>query len=136
MDIQFYDKLYSALKEYNEKIGKPHGNCVLDEEPLKPSYPITIIEEIRNVADNSFDTCFDRVASVGYSINIYAQGKGKVTKKDIAREIAQKVDEFMTNFAGLKRVGFAGDGLVRDNSLHRIIMTYTGNLHENRQKIF
>lgn len=132
MDILAAEYIYKGLKQYNSTQGNPYGNEVVDEEPLDPVYPITIISEIRNKATATYNTPYERVASVGYAIDIYAQTKGKISKKQIARELAEVADKYMTNI-GLLRIGFVPDGLVRDASLYRITMTYSGNLHENRR---
>lgn len=132
MDILAAEYIYEGLKKYNSTQGNPYGNKVVDEEPLDPVYPITIISEIRNKATAAYNTPYERVASVGYAIDIYAQTKGKISKKQIARELAEVADKYMTNI-GLLRIGFVPDGLVRDASLYRITMTYSGNLHENRR---
>ena len=134
MDIQAYDYIYEGLKAYVASKENHYGCTVVDEEPLDPIYPLIIISEIRNLSNASFNTCFDRVSSIGYSIDIYAQTMGEKTKKQIARELAKLADEYMTN-QHFDRVGFVPDGLVRDASLHRIIMTFTGNLHENTRRI-
>ena len=134
MDIEASELIYNALKAFVESKGNPYGCTVVDEEPYNPTYPVIIISEIRNVSNTSFDTPFDRVASIGYSIDIYAQSMGDKTKKQIARELAKLADEYMCN-QNFKRVGFVPNGLVRDNSLHRILATYSGNLHENTRRI-
>lgn len=136
MDIKVYGEIYNGLKAYNERNGAPYGNTVLDEEPINATYPITIIDEIRNTANTNFNGCFERVSTIGYKITIYAQDKGDFSKKQIARELAEFVDRFMTNYVGLSRVGFAPQALVRDNSLHGVVLTYSGSLHENRRIIY
>lgn len=134
MDIYASELIYKGLKSYNEQKGKPYGNEVVDEEPLDPIYPLTIIQEIRNVQNPFYRNPIESVSSIGFSVEIYAQNMGDKTKKQIAREISKFVDEYMSAI-GLERSGFVPDGLVRDASLHRIIMTYTGNLHENTRRI-
>lgn len=132
MDILVYDYLYEGLKDFNEKSGKPRGNTIVRYAPENPTYPLTVIGEIRNVANTSFNTRFDRVSSMGYSIRIYAKSKGKMDKQTIAREVAQMVDNYMTS-CGLNRVSFNANESINDDSIFEIIMTYSGNLHENRR---
>lgn len=134
MDIYASELIYEGLKSYNERMGKPYGNEVVDAEPLDPIYPVTIIQEVRNVQNPLYRSPMERVSSIGFSVEIYAQDMGEKTKKQIARELAKLADEYMTN-QHFDRVGFVPDGLVRDASLHRIIMTYSGNLHENTRRI-
>jgi hypothetical protein len=95
---------------------------------------LIMISEIRNTANPSYNTPFERVASIGFSVDIYAQSQGDISKKTIARELAKLADEYMSAI-NLLRSGFVPDGLVRDASLHRIIMTFTGSLHENTRRI-
>lgn len=134
MDIYASELIYEGLKSYNENMGKPFGNEVVDEEPLDPIYPLTIIQETRNVQNPNYRSPMERVASIGFSVEIYAQDMGDKTKKQVARELAKLAFEYMTAI-GFEQSGFVPDGLVRDASLHRIIMTFTGNLHENSRRL-
>ena len=136
MNIKEYTNIYESLKKFNDEQKKAlYGNTVLDEEPLeKKVFPFTIIQEIRNVANQQYDTRYDTVSNLGYSIDIFAKQKGNISKQTIAREIALKVNEFMTEYVGLSRVGFIPNNIVMDGAVCRITMTYNGNLHENRNK--
>lgn len=133
MDILAYNYLYDGLVDMNEKSGKPRGNVIVHYPPEKPTYPLTVFDEIRNVANASYNTAFDRVSSTGYVARIYAKTKGKVDKQTIAREVAQMVDKYLT-YCGLLRISYNANESVNDNSIYEIIMTYSGNLHENRRK--
>lgn len=133
MDILAYDGLKEGMKQYNEKYGKPHGNSVVDKSPKSPTYPLTIFNEIRNVANTSFNSPFEKVGSMGYSVRIEAKNKGKVTNQTIAREIAQFINRYLENFK-LFRISYNENPSVNDDSIYEIIMTYFGNLHENRRK--
>lgn len=133
MDILAYDYLKEGLKEYNEKLGKPHGNVIVPYATKNSTYPLTVFSEIRNVANPSFNTNFDRVASTGYAIRIYAKNKGKVDKQTVAREVAQFVDKYLSSF-NLTRISYNETQSVNDDSIYEVIMTYSGNLHENRRK--
>lgn len=132
MDIKAYDYLYEGLKDFNEKSGKPRGNDIVHYPPTTPTYPLTVFDEIRNVANSSYNTCFDRVASTGYVARIYAKTKGNITKQQIAREVAEMVDKYLSS-VGLLRISYNANESVNDNSIYEIIMTYSGNLHENRR---
>lgn len=132
MDIIAYDDLKSGLKEFNENVGKPYGNIIVAYPTSKSTYPHTVFDEIRNVA-TSMNSDFDRVASTGYSARIYAKTKGNIDKQKIAREVAQMVDKYLTSFR-LTRISFNANESINDNSIYEIIMTYSGNLHENRRK--
>ena len=132
MDILAYEYLKSGLKDYNSKYGKPHGNSIVGKAPSNPTYPLTIFNEIRNVSTN-FNSSFDRVGSVGYSVRIEAKDKGKINNQTIAREIAQFINKYLENFK-LSRVSYNENTSVNDDSIYEIIMTYSGNLHENRRK--
>lgn len=133
MDIIAYNYLYDGLVDMNEKSGKPRGNVVVHYPTANPTYPYTVFDEIRNVANASYNTCFERMASTGYVARIYAKTKGKVDKQTIAREVAQMVDKYLT-YCGLLRISYNANESVNDNSIYEIIMTYSGNLHENRRK--
>lgn len=131
MDILTYDYLKEGLKQYNEQSGKPYGNVIVPFPTSNSTYPHTVFDEIRNVGTN-FNTAYERVASVGYVVRVYAKTKGNFDKKTIAREVAKMCDDYLSNFK-LTRISFNGNESVNDNSIYEIIMTYSGNLHENRR---
>lgn len=134
MDIKAYEYMLQGLKDYNAQVGAPYANVVVAYPTTNTTYPHTVFDEIRNVANPNYNGCYERVASVGYRADIYAKTKGNVTKQTIAREIAQYVDIYLTNI-GLTRVSFNVSELENDSSIYHIIMTYSGNLHENRRNL-
>ena len=134
MDILAYEYMLQGLKDYNATIEQNYGNVVVATPPTNPTYPLTVFDEIRNVANPNYNSCYERVASVGYRADVYAKTKGSVSKQIIARRIAQEVDRYLTN-VGLTRVSFNVSELENDSSLYHIIITYSGNLHENRRNI-
>ena len=133
MDILAYEYMLQGLKDYNSTIEQNYGNVVVATPPTNPTFPLTVFDEIRNVANPNYNGCFERVSSVGYRADIYAKTKGNITKQIIARRIAQEVDNYLTN-VGLTRVSFNISELENDNSIYHIIMTYSGNLQEFRRK--
>jgi hypothetical protein len=133
MDILTYEYLLNSLKEYNKEIDQNYGNVVVATPPTNPTFPLTVFDEIRNVANQNYNSCYERLASVGYRADIYAKTKGSVTKQIIARKIAQQVDEYLTAI-GLTRVSFNVSELENDSSIYHIIMTYSGNLQENKRR--
>ena len=134
MDILAYDYMLQGLKDYNATIEQNYGNVVVATPPTNPTYPLTVFDEIRNVSNPNYNSCYERVASVGYRADVYAKTKGSVSKQIIARRIAQEVDRYLTN-VGLSRVSFNVSELENDSSIYHIIMTYSGNLHENRRNL-
>ena len=133
MDIYAYDYMLQGLKEYNASVEKNYGNVIVKYPTKDTTYPHTVLSEIRNVANPSYNTCHERVASVGYSVRIYAKTKGNKDKQTIAREIALICDNYLSGI-GLTRISFNANESINDNSIYEIIMTYSGNLHENRRK--
>ena len=133
MDILAYEYMLQGLKDYNSTIEQNYGNVVVATPPTNPTFPLTVFDEIRNVANPNYNGCFERVSSVGYRADIYAKTKGNITKQIIARRIAQEVDNYLTN-VGLTRVSFNVSELENDSSIYHIIMTYSGNLQEFRRK--
>ena len=134
MDTKAYEYMLQGLKDYNATIEQYYGNVVVATPPTNPTYPLTVFDEIRNVSNVNYNSSYDRVASVGYRADIYAKTKGSVSKQIIARRIAQEVDKYLTNI-GLIRVSFNVSELENDSSIYHIIITYSGNLHENRRKL-
>ena len=133
MDIHAFEQLFTAYKEYNNDLADNYGNEIVDLPPINPEFPLTIFSEIRNVANAQYHSCYERVASVGYRVDIYAKDKGKFSRLQIAREIAEQADTFFT-LCGLNRVSFNGNALSDEGGTYHIIMTYSGNLEEYRRR--
>lgn len=135
MDIVVYDKLLQALKEYNSSIEQNYGNVVVPYPTQEPTYPYTVFDEIRNVADRRYNTVYDKVSSIGYRVDIYAKTKGSVAKQKIARKLMKYIDDFLTYNVGLLQVSYNANELENDSSIYHIILTYSANLNENRRRI-
>ena len=133
MDIYAYDYMLQGLKDYNASVAKNYGNEVVKSRTTNTTYPLTVFSEIRNVANPSYNTCHVKVASVGYSVRIYAKTKGNKDKQTIAREIALICDNYLSGI-GLTRISYNANESINDNSIYEIIMTYSGNLFENKRK--
>lgn len=133
MDILTYDYLLQGLKDHNSRATKNYGNTVLRLPPSDPKYPISILREIRN-SSTGYNTCYQKVASVGYRVDIFAQAKGKISHDIIARTIAKEIDDYMTE-NNLSRVSKNENELIDEQRvLYHIILTYEGNLDENRRR--
>lgn len=133
MDIYAYDELYEGLKEYNENCENNYENVVVKFPTTDSTYPHTVFAEVRNTQDRRFKTAIDRVASVGYLVNIYAKNLGDTDKMTVARECAKIVDEYLGS-QNLLRESFNANDMIGDSSVYQIIMTYSGSLLENRRK--
>ena len=134
MDIQINKDIYSNLKEFNDNRGDNYGNKVLEAVPKNKIYPYTVFQTVRDVADTRYNTPFDRVSNKGYRIDIYAQDKGQILRKDIAEQISKIVDFYLSNYYKLTRASFNAIDLENEGTVYHIIMMYSGNLHENRRK--
>lgn len=132
MDVHAYKDLYNSYEAYNDSLENNYGNIVTDLPPNRPELPITVFSEVRNVA-TAFNSCFGKVASVGYRVDIFAQDKGEISRIDIAREIAQQADEFFTAL-GLQCTSFNANALYDEGGTYRIMLVYSGNLDESRRR--
>ena len=133
MDIDSYDIILERLKDFNEKSEQNFGNEIVEYPTTNTTFPYTIFEEVRNVQNPRFKSPYDRVASVGYIVRIYAKNQGDYDKKTIARRCAKIVDDYLTSI-GLTRTSFNVNDLVNEGSIYEIIELYSGNLHEFRKK--
>lgn len=134
MDIQVNKDIYNGLKAYNTSNSTTnYGNTVLEVAPKNKVYPYTLIQVIRDVANTNYNTCFGRVSSKGYRVDIYAQDKGKILRKDVADVISQQVDYFLSEI-GLQRVSYNAIDLENEGTTYHIIMTYSADLDEYRRK--
>ena len=140
MDIKLYNDILEGLKKWNEAEGKPFGNSVAKMQTTETKYPLTVFEEINNTANGQFATCYDRLSTLGYRLTVYAKdsrkGEVKTDKQEVARQIAQKMNEFLTDYVGLHQMGFSPKPMLNDNSIYQIDLTYAADLHENRRRIF
>ena len=134
MDILAYEYMLQGLKDYNATIEQNYGNVVVKYPTKSTTYPHTQFLENRNVANSNYNSCYERVASVGYSVKIYAKTKGSVDKLTIARTVAKICDDYLTNI-GLTRVSYNVFENEEGGAICEIVMTYSGNLHENRRNL-
>lgn len=135
MDIVAYSDMLDGLIEYNKTVKNNYGNKIVRYPTTDTTYPHTVFQEIRNVANANYNTCYERVSSVGYRVDIFAKTKAKIGKDEIARNIAKLCDDYLTAI-GLTRVSFNINDLENDSSIFHIIMTYSGQLNEYRRKLF
>ena len=134
MDILAYEYMLQGLKDYNATIEQNYGNVVVKYPTKNTTFPHTQFEEMRNVANPNYNSRFDRVASVGYLVKIYAKTKGSVDKLTIARTLSKIADEYLSNI-GLTRVSYNVFDNEESGAICEIVMTYSGNLHENRRNL-
>ena len=134
MDILAYEYMLQGLKDYNATIEQNYGNVIVKYPTKDTTYPNTQFNEIRNVANPNYNTCYERVASVGYSVKTYAKAKGSVDKLTIARAVSKIADDYLTNI-GLTRVSYNVFVNEENGAICEIVMTYSGNLHENRRNL-
>ena len=134
MNIGVYDEILEGLKAYNvQHSAENYGNSVVPYASSSPTFPLTIFDEIRNMPTR-YNSCHDKVSSLGYKVEIYAKTKGNITKQTIARKIAKLMDDFLSGIVGLKQVSFNANPLINDASIYQIIITYENSYHENRAR--
>lgn len=136
MDIELYDIMLKGLKEFNDSLTDNYGNVVLPYPSEKPTYPYTVFDEIRNTANKGYNSRICRLSSVGYRLDIYAKDMGKFNKQTIAREVAKKLNDFLTYNCGLTQVSWNRVELENDGSIYCITMTYSASLYENRRILY
>ena len=134
MNIITYEDIYRDMVTFNSQLSVNYGNVVRQNETTKTTYPYTIIEEIRNTEDPSYNTMFDKISILGYKITVMAKTKGQITGQKIARHLSAQFDDYMQNYVGVKRTSFLPYKDGDDNSIYALQTIYTGNLHENRRK--
>ena len=134
MDIYAYEYILDGLKQFNKNAEGNYGNIIVEYPTTNTTFPHTVFNEIRNTQNENFTSSFDKVANLGYSVNIYAKTKGSVNKKTIARKVMQIVDKYLSNI-GLRRVSYNDFDNEEKGSIYRIVLTYSGRLLENRRKL-
>lgn len=132
MDINVYQNILRDMKTYNDNLSDSnYGNVVVGFAPSNPTYPLTIFDEIRNTEVVGYTGKFQRLASLGYRVDIYAKTKGNRSKQAIARTIASQINTYLTEYVGLQQVSWNVVPL-EDDSIYHIVIMYSGNYHENR----
>jgi hypothetical protein len=134
MDIKANGELFNSLKLYNDGLQNNFGNKILDAPPLeKKVYPYTIFRTVRDVSKKGYNSCYGKVSSKGFKIDIYAQNKGsKYGKQEIAETIAENIDDFMS-FVGLERTSY-NPLLENEGTTLHIVLVYSGDLDEYRRR--
>ena len=136
MDIKIYDEIYNILDEFlKQNSGSCYNPSLVHFPAIEPTYPYIVFEEVRNNAGAlSLGDIPENTSNLGYQVRIYAKTKGKVTKMQIARKIAEYVDYLLSSL-GLRQVSFNPDPLVANGDLYGIIIMYNANFYNNRRKI-
>ena len=139
MDIEVYGEIKKGLESHLKGLNLPKSfnPSVVSIEPSKPTYPLVIFEEVRNVPynNNAVRTLRQNISNLGYRADIYAKQSGSNTKQEIARKIAKHCDEYLTVCVGLRQVSWntiSNDGLNGD--LYHIIIMYSAPYWEQRKK--
>jgi hypothetical protein len=133
MDIQVYNDIYSGLQTYIAEKGNPYGVTVVNDVTTDTKYPFIFIEEPTNTPYNGYERGYEKVSLNTYRIEVFAKNKNKVSKQQIARELAQLVDNFMI-MIGLNRTSSNANTPTMDGALYRYTSMYNGYWHENRNR--
>lgn len=136
MDIAIYEEIYERLDKFLEQNGNLCYTPKLVHFPKAgQNYPYVVFEEVRNNAGKIYlGDIPDKVSNLGYRVRIYAKTKGKATKMDIARKVAEYVDYFLSGL-GLRQISFNPDPLIAEGDLYGIILMYNANFYNNRREI-
>jgi hypothetical protein len=140
MDNKVYFQILNSLKVYNKSLSENYGAEIYSLPPklnknTELKFPIVRFYQVGNAQNPSFNSPFERVSSVRYVLDIFAKDKGnKVLRNEIALDLSEKFDAFLSNDCNLLRQSTNEFDLEGEGSIYRITMTYSGNLHENRRK--
>lgn len=140
MDNKVYFQILNSLKEYNKSLSENYGAEIYSLPPklnknIELKFPIVRFYQVGNAQNPSFNSPFDRVSSVRYVVDIFAKDKGtKKLRNEIALDLSEKFDAFLSHKCNLLRQSTNEFDLEGEGSIYRVTMTYSGNLHENRQK--
>lgn len=139
MDNKVYYDVLNGLKEYNNSLSENYGNSIYSLMPRldrnqELKFPITRFYQVGDTAYQGYNTPFDRVSSKRFVLDIFAKDKGnKKIRNEIALDLAQKFDDFLSYNCNLLRISYNEFDLESEGSIYRISITYSGNLHENRR---
>lgn len=140
MDNKVYNFMLNGLKEYNKSIPENYGASVYSLPPKLDSqqdlkFPIVRFYQVGDTQNPNYKSPFDRVSSKRFALDIFAKDKGtKKLRNEIALDLAEKFDAFLSDNCGLLRVSYNEFDLEANGSIYRITMTYSGNYLENKQR--
>ena len=135
MDINVYDNIIDGLKQYNATLKESYGNVIVEFPSANPTYPYTVVSEVRNVPDRRYNTRYQKVSSLGYRVDIFAKSKGNIKKSKIARCLMKDIDDFLTNTVGLTQTSYNSSDNENDASIYYISLTYSMSFDENKRRI-
>lgn len=140
MDNKVYFIILNGLKEYNNLLTENYGCSIYSLSPKlnkdqELKFPIARFYQVSDTQNPNYNSPFDRVSSKRFVIDIFAKDKGKkILRNEIALNLAEKFNAFLSDKCGLLRIGYNEFDLEAQGSIYRISMTYSGNLYENRRK--
>lgn len=107
---------------------------VLRVAPVSPKYPIIIFREVRNQPYFSSGGYLERIASLGYRVDVWTKDNNNQTKQELARDLAFAANEILTKKVGLKQVAWNESENESDGDLYNVVMTYSAPYFENKRK--
>ena len=139
MDNKVYFILLEGLKEYNKSLDRNYGTSIYSLPPKlnknqELKFPIVRFYQVGDTQNPNFNSPFDRVSSKRFVLDIFTKDRGKILRNEIALDLSEKFNDFLSDECGLLRTSYNEFDLEAQGSIYRISMTYSGNLHENRRK--
>lgn len=135
MEIELYPTIKEGLQDHirSLNLSKSYNPSVVGFEPINPTYPFVIIDEVNNVPYRNMRSLRQTVSDKSYRVDIYAETKGENSKQEIARTLMKHCNDYLTCI-GLKQVSmntFANDGT--NGKLYHIVLMYSARYFENKQ---
>lgn len=136
MNDELYEKLYSAF-EYYLKSGRIKANLVHFMPTKEATYPLIILEEIRNTPTYIAKVGRQSASSLGYKFSVFAKTVGRKTHQTIANELVGEINRFMWTLNGHPRTSKNmipnPDG---NNTLYRVDVVYSLNTYDNGKFVY
>lgn len=136
MDFSIHSEILNGLREYMEMYSIYSDIVsVVEEEPLKPSYPVIIVSIPRNTPTWNRKIRIDKVYSIGIKVDIYAKQIKGNTRTKVMQDLAQEIESYLT-LNKLQCVSFNDYDFTGTNGVLRHgIMMFTADYLENRKEI-
>lgn len=125
-----YDEMYKYARDYIKENSK-YSPSVLKDTPASISFPLVIIEQIK---DDLYSENLDKTDQrfyLGYQIEIYTKNKSTIAKQTIANELIKLINDVFDEHYGMNRkISQKAPNI--DMDVYRWNMRFEAKIDENK----
>ena len=134
MDITIKDRILDGLKVFMAEMPLQTGLtlAIVGKAPFSPTYPLLKFTEARNVTMPIGYNRRQRIASLGFRLDVYMSSDEIYDKEDVVRNVIFYANQYLTEVTGLRCMSVN----YFDEEPYRGQAMYSCDYFENKQIIY